>query len=380
MRIVSVNSHFQEGLGYQDYNLAKTWTELGHEVILVASDLHFKFPNYAETVEKTIGPRQQEPGEYRTDFGARLIRLKSSYEVGYLVGMLGLVDTVASLKPDLIVSHVLLSPNTVQLARARKLADVPLVVDDHTTSNVTTKGSLKRLVVQNLARVFVPQIERRARKIVAISSSVVEHLTDLGIARDKIELIGLGTDISTFYPDAAASAKTRDELGIEPTTTLLLYTGKVIREKHVQNLIQSASELTDANDRRPVVLVLGNGDAAYLEELRVLAKAVDVDTVFLPAVGPEALRAYYSAADVAVWPAHTTISTLDANACGTVTVCSDLMQERSDGTNGLLVADADPKDLTLKLREVLARRADYDPRGFIERKFSWPTIAKAFLA
>ena len=46
MKIVSVNVHYQDKLGYQDYYLGKALMNLGHEVIFVTTDRHFDYPDY----------------------------------------------------------------------------------------------------------------------------------------------------------------------------------------------------------------------------------------------------------------------------------------------------------------------------------------------
>ena len=45
MRIVSINVHYQDGLGYQDYYLGSEWKKMGHEVHFISSDVHFDYPD-----------------------------------------------------------------------------------------------------------------------------------------------------------------------------------------------------------------------------------------------------------------------------------------------------------------------------------------------
>ena len=71
MKIVFISDWFVEKMGYADNCLPKALAKFGDEVHLVSSDLHPDFPNYKETYEAFIGPRQQACTRTGTSAGLR---------------------------------------------------------------------------------------------------------------------------------------------------------------------------------------------------------------------------------------------------------------------------------------------------------------------
>ena len=99
--------------------------------------------------------------------------------------------------------------------------------------------------------------------------------------------------------DAAAVSVARSEfcsaLGVDPEESfLVMYHGGVVRGRGVETVIRAVGLVPDVR-----CVVLGDGEAGYLEELRTLAAdAAPGRVLFHPAVPREGLEAYVAAADV----------------------------------------------------------------------------------
>ena len=76
MRIVSINVHYQDKLGYQDYYLGLEWKKMGHEVHFISSDIHFDYPDYNNTVKHIIGDKYVGFGTFLNEYNVPVHRLK----------------------------------------------------------------------------------------------------------------------------------------------------------------------------------------------------------------------------------------------------------------------------------------------------------------
>ena len=94
---------------------------------------------------------------------------------------------------------------------------------------------------------------------------------------------------------------------------MLTYTGKLVPEKRPDLLVEAAARLV-ANGASVRVLLVGGGTTEYVEAMSEPFAAIgrtDALTIW-PAVRNDELPAIYAATDVAVWPARSSLSMLDA--------------------------------------------------------------------
>lgn len=180
--------------------------------------------------------------------------------------------------------------------------------------------------------------------------------------------------------------------GIDADTPLLLYVGRVSREKGVGDLVEVLRGVRAAVPRTRLAIV-GKGPATAS-----LAEAIP-DLVHVPWVEQEQLADYYSAADVFVLPS--TFDTfgrvaLEAITCGLPVVAYDAKGPKEilrDGVSGLLCRDSSEmaRRVTELLRDAdrraqlaagaLERARDFEPlpllRRFLDRLgLPWPASAE----
>ena len=95
------------------------------------------------------------------------------------------------------------------------------------------------------------------------------------------------------------------------------------------------------------------------------------------------MASVYNAADIAVWPGHTTTSTLDASACGCPIICSDYKSERFKNQNGIGIKDGDLEQLKKALFKLISSqelRIKMGQRGIqlINSENTWEIITDKF--
>jgi len=135
----------------------------------------------------------------------------------------------------------------------------------------------------------------------------------------------------------------------------LLYAGRLSRLKGVDTAVAALRELPAGVS----LDVVGDGDPAYLAELR--AAAPPGRAAFAPARPPAAMAATYAAADAVLFPARWAepwgLVPLEAMACGRPVIASGTggsAEYLRDGGNALVVAPDDPAGLARAVRRLAA--------------------------
>jgi len=220
-----------------------------------------------------------------------------------------------------------------------------------------------------------------ANQLVAVSNSVKEGWVELFKYDGEIEVIHNGIDTKKFK----ITEKTETDID-------LLYVGRLIEIKGVQNLIKS---IALANKKQENLIksthIVGTGP--YREELEKLTKSLNLDSIvhFDGYVEDSDLLNFYKRSKVCVFPSYskegvlTTLleassfgkSVITSNCCG----MTDLVR---DGFNGLLFKPQDDKDLSEKLLMVLQNNdlqeeLGKNARDEIVKNWSWENAASRLL-
>ena len=211
---------------------------------------------------------------------------------------------------------------------------------------------------------------RRADKAVAISNAVKDSLMGyLGVPEEHIAVIYNGAVLSRFHP-----------VERRPAGPLrLIYVGRLIEEKGVQNTLTALSRLKDVDYRFTIV-----GDGDYRQTLEALAKELgigdQVDFLGTRSDVPELL----AGADVFIHLPDCAegfgIAVVEALASGLICVCNDrgaLPEIVEDGVSGLIVKSGD--SVAERLRSLIPGSAQWERirRGAVDaaQKFSIETFA-----
>lgn len=235
----------------------------------------------------------------------------------------------------------------------------------------TARGSDINLYQQfPRARKLIRATVGRAAANLGVSADLVQQLIELGAAPDSAHVLRNGVDLERFAPLERATA--RASLGIDHQGLLLLAVGHQVELKGHDLVIRVLQRYPQAQ----LVLV---GDGPLRGDLKILAQSLGVaDRVHMVGQRPnEALKAYYSAADVLMlassregWPNVL----LEAMACGTPVVAT-----RVNGTpeivgapeSGRLARERSVDGLADALAQLLDAYPDRDAVRRYAECFSW---------
>jgi len=203
---------------------------------------------------------------------------------------------------------------------------------------------------------------RDADAFVAMSRAIRDELLAAGVGRERIGLIAHGVDTARYRPAGVTEkASLRARLGLPAEADIVCYTGRMLRGKGLESLVDAVAHLAPRHPRVHLLLVgSGEGQALSVEKdlrLRVERSGLGARVWFAGRV--DAVEDYLRASDVFAFPSiyeALGISLIEAAACGLPAVGSrtgGIVDVIEDGVSGLLVEPGDTEALTVALGRLL---------------------------
>jgi glycosyltransferase involved in cell wall biosynthesis len=375
MKIVHVQAYFQPHLGYQEYFLSKAMAKQGHDVHFITSDRYMPFSGLKND-ERIVGV-----GLSTLD-GFHIHRLPILIECRCRVLLCGLINKLISLEPDVIIIHGSTNFNNLFIFLNIKKFKAKIIIDEHHMSVVANKSLLASLFYKFWGIFYRYLVSRNKVKLVGVAQDCCNLLSDkYKIPIRDISLIPLGSDTEIFKFDRKKRIICRNELKLSNNKTLILYTGKINFEKDPFLILKAMLNTPDFGNI--VFLFIGNQSSDYIEVNQSIINRCNV--LILQAVKFNDLAAYYNACDIACWPKHASLSSLDAASTGTPIIVTDLVKERVSNNNGIAVKDGCLKELReaiIKLANDSNLRNEMGKKGtkLVKDNLSYKKISNMFLS
>jgi 1,2-diacylglycerol 3-alpha-glucosyltransferase len=219
---------------------------------------------------------------------------------------------------------------------------MPLVYTYHTQLEayahyVPFEPNATRFAAAALTRVFANQ----ADAVVVPTPAMADRLRELGV-KVRLEIIPSGIDVTRFGA-GQRDESLRSRMGVEGRDRLLLFVGRLAREKNVELLLRA---LAIAGDDSLKLVIAGDGPLRRDLERLAREARVGASTRFLGAVGRDDLPNLYASCDAFVMPSTTETQGLvlaEALAAGARVIASDAPQNRDvlGGAGRLVPATAE---------------------------------------
>ncbi len=291
-----------------------------------------------------------------------------------------------SSKPDAV--HTITPKAGLLGMIAAWMAGVPVRVHSFTGQVWVTKSGLMRYIL--MAADFL--ISYFATDILVDSPSQRQFLIDHGIIKSgKSEVLGQGSicgvDTHRFKPDSEDRNKLRDELGVSDDQILLLYLGRLNRDKGVLDLADAFKKLAEKNHSLVLALVGPDEEDLFLQIHSRCENLLDRVIRHGFTNTPER---YMRASDLFCLPSYREgfgSSVIEAAASGTPTVASKiygLTDAVIDEQTGWLHGPGDVEDLVLKISYAISdinrlRVVGNQARDHVVNKFSQELITGAMV-
>lgn len=385
MRILHVADFVSEKTGYQDFLLPKQHALNGHEVHVITSCMNPPAPDYVASLEPLLGPRHMSPRTYVVS-EVTIHRLPVVFEWRDRVVMKGLHRECSAVRPEAIFVHNTMTPTALLMCHVAASLGVPVYFDNHSIFSVQNRSWPARLGYSAFRKVMRYYMAPRSEAIFGVANECVDFLVKAqGVPLDKVALLPLGIDTSLFRPDPDAGRDWRQANGISQHAFVVTQTGKLDRAKDPMTLAQAVAILP-AGDRPLHLVLVGAGRSDYVDSLVSTVRDAGVHTVdVLPPVEVSQLSAVFNGSDVMCYPGGTSMSALEAAACGRLVIMNDesVSQWRADKGIGFTFTEGDPASLASLLTTV--RDMSEEERaaagiGAYEsavREFSYDSIARS---
>ena len=270
---------------------------------------------------------------------------------------------------DVVDAHYFY-PDGVAAAKLTRASGLPLIV--------TARGSDINVIAQfPRARKMILWAADQAAAVVAVSAALQAQMVRIGIPEDRIHVLRNGVDTSFFH--RLPREETRLGLGVRATT--LLSVGKLVEGKGHDLVVRALKSLPDAH-----LVIVGAGPMRRALENLVADLDLRGRVRFAGEVSHEALREYYSAADVLVLASAREGMpnvVLESLACGTPVVATDVGGTAEIITHpeaGRLLKDRSSAAIAEGVRSLLERPpSPSDVRRHAEQ-FTWAKTTAELLA
>lgn len=376
MKIVHVVDYSMPQMGYQEFLLPKFNAMNGDDVYILTSDRYFPVPNYDETWLEFLGPRLCGSGNYVVN-GVNIHRFKSACEIKGRPWIVGLIEHLNKLRPDVIFVHGTGSFSAYRVALANFKFSPIVFFDNHMIYDIVQTGILQSFYYWLHRNYLSKLIAKRAKFIYGVTEETCSYLSDIeGFPKEKIKHLPLSVDDEHFQPD--------QENRTQNKTQVIVQTGKFNFDKKPNWTSDACLKLLQRGEDIQLRLV-GSGDVKLLNKIKKDFEAAGfADRLSIePMVHYKNLPKIFQECDIAVYPDGTSLSALEAASAGCLVVMADLPASRfreRDGI-GITYSRGDLEDLTKKLSFLLKQKDTDDLstiniRCVIKERYSYHQIAK----
>ena len=269
-----------------------------------------------------------------------------------LAGLASLARVTRTFRVDIVHSHWVLPQGFVAAVGAG--TGVPTVLTVH-------GGDVYGLRGRTLDK-FSSFALRHASSVTANSSATRAAVSEITDGSVDAEVVPMGVDVRRL-PVTDVVARVRQTYR-SPDGPLLVFVGRVVEEKGVEEIVRATALLTE---HFPGVSVVIGGSGQHLDRVRDLARSLDVGArVHTPGwIEPAEVPSWLQAADVVVapskegpegWQEGQGLSIIEAMAIGKPVVATrsgGIVDTIEDGVTGLLVAPGDAPALAGAVRRLV---------------------------
>lgn len=233
---------------------------------------------------------------------------------------------------DMIHSHN--PPAALAAIKGIGEKDIPHLLTMHGPWAGVRLNPIKRVIARRIEGYAV----RNATHVTCDAPALLdEMIKKYKTPKDKLTYIPNAVDTGFFRPELMAREEARNRLGVETDDKIVLYTGRFLREKGVDVLLDSVPKVLKKSPKTLFLLVGGGYDeklvSGWVEKNGKFKDKVKV----IPYLPYNSMPAAYIASDVLVQPSLAeglSRSVMEAMACGLPIVASKV------GGNPELVNDA----------------------------------------
>ena len=304
---IAPNAPYNAGWSYQENLLPKYQAALGHDVMLVVTNLEHCKGQKVET---------QCSDEITSD-GFRVVR-KQKKRVNipllkYVVTTIDVYDLLLQEQPDFIFYHGLVSGTIFQVCKYKRLVNRNCIIvqDNHQDFNIGyTTNNIKGLILSCVFSVVFALTKKYITKVYGVTPWRVEYAQKFfGVPADMTEVLIMGADDEKidFAHREEIRTSIRNQYGIADNDFLIVTGAKIDARKKIHLLMEAVNQMEGVK-----LLVFGN----VLDDIkREFEKQLSDKVQWVGFIPSDDAYNYFFAADLVVFPGQHSVLWEQACAC-----------------------------------------------------------------
>ena len=356
--ILHIANYFIPDAGYQENQLMRNFSKINDaEYSIVSVAKNYPIDGGYEFLADVFVERGITPGKYIEE-GVTSFRLSARFEKRQRIWLKGLYDVIREVDPDAIVVHGATNLNTLRIALHKKFFAkkiYKLIVDDHIAKELLNSSVGARWFYFFYRTFFANFLSSQTDVFIPCTKGIESVMKCTYGLKGDFQVIEHGSDHTVFYPSKDLRDNFRSLHNVGDSQFLILYTGRIIKEKKVGLLIDVFAELQPSHPNIKL-MIIGYSDTVYLQKLKnqVRLRNLDDYITFSGPVKNNELGAVYNGGDLVVWPDGITMSSIESCMCGLPSIMRNLPvnAERVNGGKAGVLFDSDI-DLLDAVRRVI---------------------------
>jgi len=373
LKILKIWASFQTELKYHDHYLSEIMQEDGVETTFLSSDkIDREFLPFLDN--KTVKTGEDS---YR---GSRIIRLKSIefMRKPFITEIGKMHQELCKNNYDLVHIFGIGNPITLLALTILKFCkkELPVIINDHSNPNLQNMSFIGKMYYKTNIFLFSKlsdQVKLIITPNLASNNFIQKHYR---VKKEKLKIIPLGYNSKIFTYD--------ENVKNESYKLIVGFAGKILPGKKLELLIDVLSEINDENISCEIV-GLNQTETKYQQSLKEYAKNKKINISFKPLIkDPQHLAKFYNYIDLAIFPGSISITTLEANGCGTPIILYESiegLEDRVYGERGFLFnTKKDLKEYILHYQKL--KQDGLIKNTLIEeesQRYSWQELSKIYL-
>jgi glycosyltransferase involved in cell wall biosynthesis len=264
------------------------------------------------------------------------------------------------------------TPGTVGLLGLliARMMNIPVAGTYHTDIPQYVRSLTNDEFLEQAAWSYMIWFYSQMEEVMVPSTGTREQLVSRGLPPERMKPLPRWVDTEIYSPEMRNPAFWQ-ERGVETGRIVLLYVGRVSREKGLEMLADAFRGLV--NTGAPIALAV-IGDGPYREEMET--SLTGYPALFTGYLAGEQLQQGYASADLFVFPSATDTFgnvVLEAQASGLPVIVSDEGGPRelmTDGETGLVFRAGSTVDLISAIRSMISVPQQIISMGFNARQFT----------
>lgn len=264
------------------------------------------------------------------------------------------------------------TPGTVGLLGLliARMMNIPVAGTYHTDIPQYVRSLTNDEFLEQAAWSYMIWFYGQMEEVMVPSAGTREQLTERGLSPERMKPLPRWVDTDTYSPELRIPAFWNGR-GIGPGRVVLLYVGRISREKGLEMLADAFRELVDAGS--PIALAV-IGDGPYRDDIEAALAGYPV--LFTGYLAGEQLQQGYASADLFVFPSATDTFgnvVLEAQASGLPVIVSDEGGPRElmiDGETGIVFKAGSTIDLVGAISSMISDPQRITRMGINARRFT----------